>query len=176
MEPTSNSWWSDWEWPDWKWLIWRRRPEQTKRNLPCPNFTVPEAARLFLLMSPEYCDGFVRLLRRVDAQTGRKMLTSKAVLAFMVKEKLPLATILRPEVLGHPNTLAVMGDLATDYISAGRHDRAIGLEEATFQLCQEALGEKHPDTLGSMGRLASYRSFGRHDEPIEEATLPSTLN
>lgn len=90
-------------------------------------------------MSPEYCDGFVRLLRRVDAQTGRKMLTSKAVLAFMAKEKLPLATILRPEVLGHPNTLAVMGDLATDYISAGRHDRAIGLEEATFSSVKKLL-------------------------------------
>lgn len=145
-------------------------------RLPCPEFLDPEATRLFLSMPPEYCDGFVRLLRRVDAQTGRKMLTAKAVLGFMVKEKLPLVTVLRPEVLGHPNTLAIMSNVVTDYMSVGRHDKAIRLEKATLQLCQEVLGAKHPDTLSSMNRLAKcYRHIGRYDQATELEGLSSNL-
>ena len=54
----------------------------------------------------------------------------------------------------HPNTLALMTNLAVTYSDLGHRDKALALMEQTLKLRRAKLGEDHPDTLGSMSNLA----------------------
>jgi eukaryotic-like serine/threonine-protein kinase len=76
---------------------------------------------------------------------------------------------LRKENLGseHPDTLAVMSNLANAYRAAGRFNDAVRLHEITLKLRQTALGPRHPDTLISMNNLASaYQSAGQPGDAL----------
>ncbi|KAK0478081.1 hypothetical protein EDD18DRAFT_1322645 [Armillaria luteobubalina] len=48
-----------------------------------------------------------------------------------------------------------MADLASTYGWQGQLEKAERLQEETLKLRKELLGEHHPDTLKSMGNLAS---------------------
>ncbi|OAG00992.1 TPR-like protein [Paraphaeosphaeria sporulosa] len=91
----------------------------------------------------------------------------------------------RERVLGeeHPSTLTSMANLATTYLKQGRWKEAEELnvqvmetrkreaEELNVQVMEtrkRVLGEQHPDTLTSMGNLAStYMNQGRWNEAEE---------
>jgi tetratricopeptide (TPR) repeat protein len=77
----------------------------------------------------------------------------------------------------HPDTLAVVNNLASGYEALGRQDDALRLREETLALRRARLGPDHPDTLASETNLASsYERLGRHDDALKlrEETLRST--
>jgi tetratricopeptide (TPR) repeat protein len=55
----------------------------------------------------------------------------------------------------HPDTLTLMGELASTLGGQGDYAAARTLEEKVLELRRQALGEEHPDTLTSMNNLAS---------------------
>ena len=68
----------------------------------------------------------------------------------------------------HPDSRAVISDLASTYWNQGRWDEAEKLEVQLMELTREALGEKHTNTLTSMSNLAlTYRDQRRLDEAEE---------
>ncbi|SCO87701.1 uncharacterized protein FRV6_11828 [Fusarium oxysporum] len=99
------------------------------------------------------------------------------------------AWVLRRKVLGekHPDTIRSMADLAATYHAQGRHDedeeiavKVLDLrrqgrhdedEEISVKvldLRRQVLGEKHPDTIGSLADLATtYHAQGRYDEALQ---------
>ena len=77
----------------------------------------------------------------------------------------------------HPDTLAVVNNLANGYEALGQHDDALRLREETLALRRARLGPDHPDSLASETNLASsYERLGRHDDALKlrEETLRST--
>jgi CHAT domain-containing protein len=60
-----------------------------------------------------------------------------------------------------------LNNLAANYDSLGRFDQALPLYEQAYRLFKEVLGDKHPDTLGSLNNLAGiYRALGRYAEAL----------
>jgi tetratricopeptide (TPR) repeat protein/tRNA A-37 threonylcarbamoyl transferase component Bud32 len=67
--------------------------------------------------------------------------------------------------LDHPDTLACMNNLATQYLFFGHFAEGLALSEKTLALSKVRLGEGHPETLKSMGNLASsYAALGRQED------------
>ena len=78
----------------------------------------------------------------------------------------------------HPHTLALRGNLANAYQTAGRLEQAISLYEQALADCERILGPDHPHTLTSRNNLATaYQAAGRLDEAVSlfERTLADTL-
>ena len=68
---------------------------------------------------------------------------------------------------GHPDTLAIRGNLAYAYQEAGRTAEAIPLLERLLADRERLLGDTHPDNLITSNNLASaYRAAGRPAEAI----------
>ena len=71
------------------------------------------------------------------------------------------------KVLGaeHPDTLAIMANLANTYRDQGRWNEAEQLEVKVMDMRKKALGVEHPDTLTIMSNLAcTYQDQGRLKE------------
>jgi tetratricopeptide (TPR) repeat protein len=67
----------------------------------------------------------------------------------------------------HPDTLAVLNNLAQAYTSAGRPAEAIEILERTSAARERVLGAGHPDILVARNNLAgAYRDAGRLPEAI----------
>jgi len=65
----------------------------------------------------------------------------------------------------HPDTLAVMHNLAMLYRAQGRYEEAEPVNVAVFEARRDLLGEEHPHTLAAMNELALlYSKQGRFDE------------
>ncbi|RYP74071.1 hypothetical protein DL771_003260 [Monosporascus sp. 5C6A] len=65
----------------------------------------------------------------------------------------------------HPDTLMIMGNLASTYSGQGRWEEAEKLEVQVMETRRTKLGADHPDTLMIMGNLAStYNDQGRWEE------------
>ncbi|KAG8779521.1 hypothetical protein FRC12_024160 [Ceratobasidium sp. 428] len=65
----------------------------------------------------------------------------------------------------HPDTLAIMNNLALAYLDQGRWDEAEALNVQVLDARKQALGDLHSDTLTSMNNLAlAYLDQGRWDE------------
>ncbi len=65
----------------------------------------------------------------------------------------------------HPDTLTIMGNLASTYTNQGRLEEAERLEVQVMEIRKTKLGADHPDTLTSMGNLAAtYQKQGRWEE------------
>jgi serine/threonine protein kinase/tetratricopeptide (TPR) repeat protein len=79
------------------------------------------------------------------------------------------ALAVRREILGpeHPETLAVMDDLAGAYREAGRLELALPLYQKNLAHIRDRLGPAHRETLRSMDNLAAlYRDLGRYADAI----------
>ena len=77
---------------------------------------------------------------------------------------------LRKAKLGpdHPDTLASMNNLASEYVITGRHAMPSSSSKRRCALLKAKLGPDHPDTLLYMNNLAiSYDDLGRHAEALE---------
>ncbi|CAE6508083.1 unnamed protein product [Rhizoctonia solani] len=65
----------------------------------------------------------------------------------------------------HPDTLAVMNNLAETYLEQGQPENAARLQEAMLGSQRRELGERHPDSLASANNLAkTYIHMGRFAE------------
>ncbi|MDR3562094.1 MAG: CHAT domain-containing protein [Negativicutes bacterium] len=76
---------------------------------------------------------------------------------------------LRAEILGerHPDTIASMANMATNYRFLGRYAESLAFDEKALQLRTEILGERHPDTIMTMDDLANtYRALRRYGEAL----------
>ena len=61
-----------------------------------------------------------------------------------------------------------MSNLASMYRAQGRTAEVVALEEEVLEKCRRILGAEHPDTLTSMGNLASTDwNQGRTAEAVE---------
>lgn len=70
----------------------------------------------------------------------------------------------RQQLLGesHPSTLASLGNLASAYRAAGRHEEAIPLFDRVLAEAEQLLGGDHPFTLLARSNLTSaYEADGR---------------
>ncbi|KAJ7854236.1 hypothetical protein B0H13DRAFT_2579129 [Mycena leptocephala] len=76
----------------------------------------------------------------------------------------------RKQVLGddHPDTLWVMGNLASTYTKLGQFHQAVQLEVVVLEKRKQVLGDDHPDTLQAMGNLGStYYNLGEFHKAEE---------
>ncbi|KAJ7230934.1 hypothetical protein C8J57DRAFT_1481149 [Mycena rebaudengoi] len=65
----------------------------------------------------------------------------------------------------HPDTLAIMGQLATTYWDLGKFSEAEALQVAVLEKRKQTSGSEHPDTLTAMNNLAvTYRGLGKFSE------------
>ena len=74
---------------------------------------------------------------------------------------------MRKKVLGaeHPDTLAVMGNLANAYLSQGRWNKAEQLNVQIMEMRKKLLGAEHPHMLMIIGNLVlTYQNQGRWNE------------
>ena len=79
--------------------------------------------------------------------------------------------VLGPE---HPDTLALMNNLANGYQSDGKFAQAEALHSQALEAQRRVLGPEHPDTLKSMGNLANvYEDEGKYLQA--EALYSQTL-
>lgn len=68
----------------------------------------------------------------------------------------------------HPETLAIMFNLASIYQNQGRFEEAEKLEVQLVKIQKKELGESHPDPLSSLAKLSStYMNQGRWNEAEE---------
>jgi serine/threonine protein kinase len=111
---------------------------------------------------------------RMQMTLGRSQLglgNSDRAIGLFTKARATLAAGLGAD---HPDTLAVMNNLALSYAAAGRNDRALPLLEETVALRRAKLGADHTDTLVSMTNLANrYAAAGQLDRALKlrEETL-----
>ncbi|KAJ7787070.1 P-loop containing nucleoside triphosphate hydrolase protein [Mycena olivaceomarginata] len=74
------------------------------------------------------------------------------------------------QVLGdnHPDTLRIMGNLASTYSNVGEHQKAKELKDIVLEKQKQLLGDNHPATLRTMGNLAStYLNLGWYQKAKE---------
>jgi Flp pilus assembly protein TadD len=70
--------------------------------------------------------------------------------------------VLGPE---HPNTLAIMSNLALVLNSQGKYEEAEVMNRQTLALREKVIGPEHPDTLVSMSNLAAVLDRqGKYEE------------
>jgi len=75
----------------------------------------------------------------------------------------------RVEIIGpeHPDTLRAMSNLASTYVSLGRLEDGLNLQELSMEGQRRTLGALHHDTLNTMTNLGeTYRQLGRPDSSI----------
>lgn len=60
----------------------------------------------------------------------------------------------------NPETLISMMNLALIWKDMGRHEGAIGLMQACFDIRQEVLGPDYPDTVSTLSSLRAWRMEG----------------
>ena len=134
------------------------------------------------LVADGECTEAVRIMREVLQKRERKlprddirMLETKSVLAWALSSQRPdEAERLNREVLAvhrrirgdeHPNTLTLMSNLATNFISQGKLADAESLEREILIVGRRVLGPEHPHTLSTASNLsASLAKQGKHAE------------
>jgi len=70
--------------------------------------------------------------------------------------------------IDHPDTMTTMNGLAFTWKFMGRHDDALRLLRACFDMRHRKLGIEHPDTVSTLSALTAWQSreSKRHFDPI----------